>query len=111
VSQPAVTQAVSKVERELGASLFSHTPQGLFATEAGTLMAHRIKRAFAYLDPALSNLSPRLKVTATAAQLNALIGVREAENFTLAARRLGIAQPTIHRAVRQLEQEAARPLF
>jgi DNA-binding transcriptional LysR family regulator len=37
--------------------------------------------------------------------------MRETENFTLAARRMGLAQPTVHRAVTQLEQEAARPLF
>jgi DNA-binding transcriptional LysR family regulator len=111
VSQPAVTQAVAKAERLLGVGLFSHTPQGLFATEAGTVLANRIRRAFAHLDPELAELSPRLKITTTPAQLNALIAVREAENFTLAARRLGIAQPTVHRAVSQLEQEAARPLF
>jgi DNA-binding transcriptional LysR family regulator len=50
-------------------------------------------------------------LTATAAQLQALIATREAESFTLAARRMGLAQPTVHRAVSQLEQEAGRPLF
>ncbi|NBR91188.1 MAG: LysR family transcriptional regulator, partial [Rhodobacteraceae bacterium] len=45
------------------------------------------------------------------AQLQALTAVRETENFTLAARRLGLAQPTVHRAVTQLEQEAGRILF
>jgi DNA-binding transcriptional LysR family regulator len=50
-------------------------------------------------------------MVATSSQLEALIAVREAENFTLAARRLGLAQPTVHRAVTQLEEEAARPLF
>lgn len=35
----------------------------------------------------------------------------EAQNFTLAARNLGLAQPTVHRAITQIEQEAARPLF
>jgi len=111
VSQPAVTQAVSKVERTVGATLFSRTPQGLYTTPAGEVLANRVKRAFAYLDPTLSELSPRLKITTTSAQLNALIAVREAENFTLAAQRLGIAQPTVHRAVSRLEQEAGRPLF
>ena len=111
VSQPAVTQALSKIEQAAGLSLFTRTPQGLFATTAGETLARRIRRAFAYLDPALQDLSPRLRMTATSAQLSALIAVREAENFTLAARRLGLAQPTVHRAVSQLEQEAARPLF
>lgn len=111
VSQPAVTQALSKIERSIGISLFDRTTQGLFSNRAGQQLATRVRRAFGYLDPALIDLSPRLRITATSAQLQALVAVREAENFTLAARRLGLAQPTVHRAVSQLEQEAARPLF
>ena len=111
ISQPAVTQATSKLERLAGTALFRRSPQGVFATPAGAALAERIRRAFALLDPALAELSPRLPLTATAAQLQALIAMREAENFTLAARRLGLAQPTVHRAITQLEQEAARPLF
>jgi len=111
VSQPAVTQAINKLELLAGTALFQRTAQGLFPTEAGGVLAGRVKRAFDLLDPALAELAPRLRVTATHAQLIALIAMREAENFTLAARRLGLAQPTVHRAVTQLEQEAARPLF
>ncbi|WP_182084402.1 LysR family transcriptional regulator [Aureimonas sp. ME7] len=111
VTQPAVTQAIAKLERTAGAPLFGRTPQGLFATPLGDILALRVRRAFEHLDPVLSALSPRLLITATTAQLQALIAVREAENFTLAARRLGLAQPTVHRAVSQLEHEAARPLL
>jgi LysR family transcriptional regulator, regulator for genes of the gallate degradation pathway len=111
VSQPAVTQAIGKLERMAGTSLFRRTSQGIFVTGAGAALAERVRRAFALLDPALGELAPRLRLTATTAQLQALIAMREAENFTLAARRLGIAQPTVHRAITQLEQEAARALF
>ncbi|MCK8779695.1 LysR family transcriptional regulator [Rhizobium sp. NTR19] len=111
VSQPAVTQALSKIERTAGLPLFSRTPQRIFANAAGETLARRIARAFAYLDPALAELSPRLKMTATGAQLRSLIAVRETENFTLAAERLGVSQPAVYRAVSQLEEEASRPLF
>jgi LysR family transcriptional regulator, regulator for genes of the gallate degradation pathway len=111
VSQPAVTQAIAKLEADTGTSLFTRTPQGLFPTAPGKALARRVRRALSRLDPVLTDLSPRLKLTATTSQLQALIAVREAENFTLAARRLGLAQPTVHRAVNQLEREAARPLF
>jgi LysR family transcriptional regulator of gallate degradation len=111
LSQPAVTQGIGKIENTFGASMFKRTPQGLFATPAGDALAKRVRRAFRYLDPALAELSPRLRTVATSSQLEALIAVRECQNFTLAAKRLGLAQPTVHRAITQLEQEAARPLF
>uniref|UniRef100_UPI0011081502 LysR family transcriptional regulator n=1 Tax=Poseidonocella sp. HB161398 TaxID=2320855 RepID=UPI0011081502 len=91
--------------------LFSRTRQGFFLTPRGEALSARVARAFDRLDPALAQIAPRLQLTATTAQLQALIAVAEAENFTLAARRLGLSQPTVHRAVSQLEQEAETPLF
>lgn len=111
VSQPAVTQALSKLEQAAGGALFTRSAQGVHATPRGQALAARVGRALARLDPALAEISPRLARTATTAQLNALAAVCDAENFTLAARRLGLAQPTVHRAVTQLEHEAGRPLF
>ena len=111
VSQPAVTQSVMTLEALAGDRLFLRTPHGLFPTSSGQVLARRVRRALSCLDPALSDVSPRLRLTATASQLLALIAVRETENFTLAARRLGVAQPTVQRAVAQLERESGRPLF
>ncbi|MBR9762865.1 MAG: LysR family transcriptional regulator [Rhodobacteraceae bacterium] len=111
LSQPAVTQAIAKLERGLGQPLFHHQAQGLFATPAGEQLAVRVTRALERIDEAAAPISPRLSQTATRAQLEALIALRERENFTLAARHLGLAQPTVHRAVAALESEARRPLF
>lgn len=111
VSQPAATQAVAKLERLAGQPLFLRRTQGVFPTRAGDALAARARRAFGYLDPAIDDLAPRLRVTATTAQLQALVAMREAENFTLAAQRMGLAQPTVHRAITQLEREAGRALF
>ncbi len=111
VSQPAVTQAIGKLEAAAGGPLFARSRQGFFLTERGRIFEARIRRAMTRLDAALAEVSPRLAVTATASQLRALIATAETLNFTLAARNLGLAQPTVHRAVAQIEQEAARPLF
>ncbi|MBV1703191.1 MAG: LysR family transcriptional regulator [Hyphomicrobiales bacterium] len=111
VSQSAVTQAIAKLEALAGSSLFRRTPKGVFPTPAGDILVERARRAFALLDPALREAGPRLPLTATSAQLAALAAMFEAQNFTLAARRLGLAQPTVHRAIAQLEREAGRPLF
>lgn len=111
LSQPAVTQALNKMERGLGQSLFDRTTRGLFVNPAGELLSRRVRRTFEFLDPVLTELSPRLKLTVTAAQLQCFIAVHETENFTLAARRLSLAQPTVHRAVSHMELEAGRALF
>lgn len=111
VSQPAVTQALAKIEAAVGAPLFVRGAGGLFANRLCERLARRVARAFAFLDPAFEEVAPRLKLTATLSQLKALIAVREQENYTLAARRLGLTQPTVHRAVSELEREAGRPLF
>ncbi|SMX42524.1 HTH-type transcriptional activator CmpR [Maliponia aquimaris] len=111
VTQPAVTQALAKLEREAGGDLFERRRNGFFPTRRGRLFEVRLRRAMDRLDAALAEVSPRLAVTASAAQVQALIAMTEAQNHTLAARALGLAQPTVHRAISQLEQAAGRPLF
>lgn len=111
LSQPAVTQAMAALERRMGAPLLERTRNGLFPTIAGGLFASRVERALGLLDDAAETVAPRLRLTATAAQLRALIALADAENFTLAARQMGCAQPTVHRAVTSLQMDAERPLF
>lgn len=111
VSQPAVTQAIAGLETLAGGALFERRPQGLFPTERGEVLCRRARRALALIDTALAEVSPRAARIVSTPQLQALIAVAEAENFSLAARRLGLAQPTVHRAVTQLEREAGRRLF
>ncbi|MDD7970976.1 LysR family transcriptional regulator [Roseinatronobacter alkalisoli] len=111
VSQPAVTQSLNKLERTMGGGLFQRTRQGFFLTDRGRIFEARIRRAMDRLDSALHDVAPRLTVTATLSQLQALIAMTEAQNFTLAAHHLGLAQPTVHRAVTQIEEASARVLF
>jgi LysR family transcriptional regulator, regulator for genes of the gallate degradation pathway len=111
VSQPAVTQALGKLERAAGGPLFDRTRHGVFASERGEVLARRVARALARMDAALREGSPLLPLTASAAQLSARIALADAGNSTLAARSLGLAQPTVHRAVTQLENEAGCALF
>ncbi len=111
VTQPAVTQAIAKLETQANCALLQRRPQGLFPTVAGTALQSRAKRAFDLLDGAATDINPRLVRRATRAQLTALIATAEAQNFSLAAKRLGVAQPTVHRAVSMLELDAGRDLF
>ncbi len=111
VSQPAVSAALQGIEGALGTRLFDRHASGLSATPAGKAVALRIRRALALLDPALADLAPRLTRTVTMSQLTALIAVCESESFSAAARRLGQAQPSVHRAISQMEGEVGRSLF
>ena len=111
VSLSAVNQALGKLEAEAGGPLLQRTRRGFFLTERGRVLHLRLGRAMGQLDVALSEVSARLVTTATTAQLRALIALAETQNYTLAARSLGLAQPTVHRAISHLERDSARPLF
>lgn len=111
VSQPAVTQAMGKLAQETGQTLFHRSPQGLFLTDPGQTLARRAARALQILDAAMADMARPVRVQATWAQLSALIAVSELQNFTLAARHLGLAQPTVHRSTTTLEQAAGVLFF
>ncbi|KAF1017254.1 MAG: HTH-type transcriptional regulator TsaR [Stenotrophomonas maltophilia] len=117
--QPALTQAIARLERQLDAALFDRQPGGMSATEAALLLVPRVERALGSLArgvrlarraarlPALPALERRL----TLSQLRALTAVDTAGSYTLAAARAGLSQPAMHRAVRDLEAVIEVPLL
>ncbi len=119
LSQPALTQAITRLEAQLDVALFDRQPDGMAPTEATLLLVPRITRALAHLIrgvglarraarlPSLPALERRL----TLPQLRALVAVDSAGSFTLAAARAGISQPAMHRAVRELEAVIEVMLF
>ena len=56
VSQPSLTQAISRLERELGVQLFEPEGRGIRLTEAGRFYSKRIAQAVAEIDSATSEL-------------------------------------------------------
>ena len=112
LSQPAVTQAVKRIETQAGAALFERHTTGMVPTGAGRLFATRIERALEFIAQAERTIgapAPLSRIASTV-QLRALIGVAETSSFSAAARHLGLAQPSVHRAVRDLETLCGRPL-
>ena len=112
LSQPALAQAVSKVERLLGRRLFERQPAGMQPTDAGRIFLVRIERALRYLVQGVrlvrrsAKLAPVAHVErrVTMAQLRALIAVESTSSYAHAARQIGLSQPAVHRAVRDLQQ-------
>ena len=114
LSQPAITQAIAKLERSLSSVLFERHSDGMRPTEAGLLYAERVQRALALIRCGVQDalrLGTERGFRATSApdqlltmtQLRALVAVGNAGNFTLAARAIGTSQPALHRAARDLE--------
>lgn len=123
LSQSAVTQGLARLEAQAGERLFDRTGAGLSLTEAGKRFVARTERALQKLR-SIDDGSDRNQITLhtgpapeplhrqmTSTQLRALVAVVENGGFSLAARELGVSQPSVHRAARELEKLCGRPLF
>lgn len=114
LSQPALTQGLGKLERQLGTRLFERNPDGMTATAAGLALAERTERAFALLAGVGRRSGKRgfarPDALMTATQAEAFLHFADAGGFAGAAATCGLSQPAIHRAVRELEQIWATPL-
>lgn len=122
LSQPAVTQAVSKLEAELGAALFERRSDGMYLTPIGSTFLARVAAALDHLETGAREASrvglrhagrgfTRFDRLITSAQLRALAALSDASNFSMAARALGVSQPSVHRAARNLEKVTGIELF
>lgn len=118
LSQSAVTQGLANLEKQCRAPLFNRTTTGLFATPAGELFIQYVARAVHWLRLAESTIGHRsaaqtrnLRRLLTCSQLRALIAVVESGNYTRASQQLGITQPSVHRAVKELETLCEHTFF
>ena len=110
LSQPALTQGLAKLEAQLGADLFQRRPEGMVVTRAGTMLAERVESAMRHLAGATRGSArgcARPERLITAAQLRSFLALADAGSFLEAASRIGLSQPAIHRAARDLEHELA----
>ncbi len=184
LSQPAVTQALAKLEKQVEVALFTRHKSGLYLSEIGQLYFGRVEKALELLALGAQSarrlgrleanssaaersfgetarreaVSPNSGPTSsgptssgptssvrsdqgganqsrpdqsrsdrargemprgfanfdrlmTAAQLRALIALSQRPNFTAAAKSIGLSQPSLHRAVRNLEALSGVTLF
>lgn len=120
LSQPALTQALRKLEHAAGTPLFDRVGFGVSETTAGKMLVQRARRAKQLLDDAGREINARsgaktasspLHRHASAAQLRALVAVVETGGYSAAARQLGLAQPTVHRSLSDLGAATSIELF
>lgn len=117
LSQPALTQGLGKLERQIGVALFERHSKGVVPTMSGLALAERAGRAFEVLGTAVRRAGrggsrgfARPERLMTATQMEAFLHFADAQGFVGAALTSGLSQPAVHRAVRELEQICATPL-
>lgn len=119
MSQPTITHAIAKLERRVGVDLFHRHRTGMTPTKAGALFGPRVDHAITGLKEGCRRASikarqgreTRFYPRITSTQLRALNAVAQHGNFSIAARALGIAQPTLYRAARDIESLAGFCLY
>lgn len=100
LTQPAITQAIAKLENQLCQPLFERRPDGMVANAAAALLAPRIENALGHIN------SPRVTMT----QLRALILLADNGSYAGASSAAGLAQPSLHRAIGDLSLALKRSL-
>lgn len=132
LSQPAITQAIHKLELSLGLQLFVRSNVGMHINEPGKLFFERsirllslislgAEKAVAESQRVESQKAESQKTTLvnkhgfahflTMNQLNALCAIEEGGSFSHGAKLLGISQPSMHRIARELERLADISFF
>lgn len=120
LSQPALTHSIAQLEGGLGARLFERGPEGVFLNAAGRVFQRRSARFFHQVrnalrstnglgpdDPAIDQQVSKL----ASAQVRSLLAIWRAGSFRAAARALGLADPSLQRPARELEQIIGAPLY
>jgi len=114
LTQSAVSQAVARLEKYYGCRLLERGATGVYPTALGEVAVERLDRALERLRVAChkacaarnsrrpGNAAPDRMVTLS--QLAAFQAAARAGGFKAGARRLGLSQPSVHRAVRQLQE-------
>lgn len=92
LTQPAVTQAIARVEALLGVQLFERRTDGMTPLPPARALAARTEEALGLIG------SRRV----TTAQMRAFLAVADSGSYAAAALRTGLSQPTLHRALGDL---------
>jgi DNA-binding transcriptional LysR family regulator len=109
ISQPALTQALAKLEVAFGAVLFDRTAAGVIPTASGRRVLQRVERALksfalACRRCARTTQAAQFENYLTSAHVRGLMTLAESGSFLRAADAAGVSVPSLHRAVRDLEK-------
>ena len=100
LTQPAVTQAIARVEAIMDLQLFERRTDGMTPLPPAQALAIRVEQALDLIG------SRRV----TMAQLRAFLAVADGGSYAAAAAQSGLSQPTLHRAIADLSLILRRSL-
>lgn len=100
LTQPAITQALSRTEQLLGAELFERRHDGMTATAEADLLVPRIRAALDLVA------SPHV----TMSRFRALLALADTGSYSGASHTTGLSLPSLHRAINDLSLSLRRSL-
>lgn len=100
LTQPAITQALARIERIIAAQLFERRHDGMAPTAAAALFVPRIRAALDHVA------SPHV----TTSRMRALLELADSGSYGGASLATGLSLPSLHRAVNDLSLSLRRPL-
>ena len=108
LSQPAVTQAIARLEKAFDAEFFVRHPTGMYPTDAGEIMLRRVAHVFDALQAGLSQLPNTVAaqspdVLLKSVQLEALSAIARAPTQERAAQIIGTSVAAMTRNLNALE--------
>ncbi|MGF6772318.1 LysR family transcriptional regulator of gallate degradation [Paraburkholderia sp. GAS199] len=117
-TQPAVSVAISKLEASFGGPLFERGFGGSELTSEGVMLQRRVRRMLDQMERAVMNLTGQSTAGAakicrhlTDAQVRCHLAIVNTGSAAQAALSLGISQPAVHRAARQIEESVGVSLY
>ncbi|HEY4318780.1 MAG TPA: LysR substrate-binding domain-containing protein [Herbaspirillum sp.] len=126
LTQPAVSLAIKKLEQGCGAPLFARGYGGSELTPQGLLLHRRVRRMLDQMEFAVAGLlagagsgktrAAHADVGAvcrhlTDTQIRCHIAIAQFGSAVNASNKLGISQPAVHRAARELEETVGVALY
>ena len=100
LTQPAITQALARLEGQIGLPLFERRFDGMAPSPAADLLVPRIEAALAHIA------NPHV----TMSRLRALLALADAGSYAGASAVTGLSLPSLHRAVSDLSLALRRSL-
>lgn len=100
LTQPAITQALARLEEQLGLPLFERRHDGMAPTSAAEVLVPRIQAALEQIS------SPHV----TMSRLRAMLALADTGSYAAAANLTGLSMPSLHRAVTDLSLAMRRTL-